>query len=191
MTGLTDKFGGTATTEKKKSSVITVSPTGELSEQIEAYIIADRQTKDAKAHQDLLAVSVKKGMDSLRINESIKIGDNISSVKANGLTLSTKAMYSKIETDATDRLNETFGDQFSQYFVTKSEVKLGEDALEDEEFIEALVELAQKAGVSFQVKDWLQPTKAFHVARTLDENVRNKSEELEVIKPYAPSLKAA
>lgn len=188
---LADKFGTTAKVEKKKSSVVEVIVSEELSEKIESYKIGDKQLKDIKAEQDLRAVAIKEGMNDLRINESIKIGDNISSVKANGLTLSTKAMYSKIDAVEAPRLQEEFGEQFNQFFVSKSEVKLGEDALENESFIDALVALAEDKRVTFDVKDWLKPTNAFHVARTLDADVRNKSDSIEIIKPYAPSLKAA
>jgi len=157
---------------------------------------AHADLKDAKARMAQAEAQIIPEAEKKRLEECAK-GEFQSSVAIDGMVVvSTKNQYSPISTEFEEDLQETFGDRYDEFFVKKSEVKVAAKALEDPEFVGKLVETfgSDVFGEYFEVTQKIAPTDAFHQQRSVNDEVREKAQEVMdqgIVKPYKPALKPA
>ena len=181
---------------KSKSKTPSVSLNGHEAD-IEDWIKANTDKKDAEARQAAAEAKFLDVAEKARLNECQKDGEFHSSVKVNEKILySTANRYSAIPNESEGKLEEVFGDKAEAYFKPKTEITLKDAALKDEKILEKLVAAvgAENFQTYFEVEQHISPTETFHEARSTDPEVGAKAAKLieaGILKPAKASCKLA
>jgi hypothetical protein len=99
--------------------------------------------------------------------------------------------------EAMAELQEKLGDMYQTYFAEQIDVKLSDQAVEDQQFLSDLLAFAQerlgdKFAEYFEVKQEFKPTAKFHEDLSTNPAVQEKAQPFLddfTIKPYAPTVK--
>jgi hypothetical protein len=168
-----------------------------LSPNIDAFYQAKKNEKTAKAQARKAEQLILEKATARRGDWCASQGRYESSVKmeAGGKKVTVKFpnRYSKIPTDEMDSLAEIYGDDASRYFKEKTVVELTNEALNDEEFVNGVMEAIgeEKFGRYFNVSEHLEVAKAYHEDRVTNPKLAEKHQEAVdqgLVKPTKPSV---
>jgi hypothetical protein len=181
--------------DKKKSNSKTPIVDIGCESDINNWIKAHDDKKDAEARIAECEALIIPKAEAARLSESMKCGKLVSSVKLNGkITFVTQQKYSDINTSNIDQLKNIFGEQYDQMFKSKVHVEFTDKATNDETLIEKLINLVgyDKFSEYFKVTENIVPTTSFHELKSTDKMLNNKASiatNAGLIKQYKPSIK--
>ena len=150
----------------------------ELMKTTEAIRLAIEKFKDAEAEKKRTQADGILAVEPLRMALCRQTGENLSSVKINGITYVHKVPHhtASIGVDREPAISALFGDRFPAYFVKKYEISVDPTKLSPE-----LLKALNAAGAEFTVT--IKPTRQYHDDRTMLADVAAKSEQVPEIKP--------
>lgn len=156
----------------------------ELHQNIGDFLEAKKQQKTAKANIARAEGAIIEAAAQARIDNCTRTGKYESSQKVGAstgtVTVKFPNRYSKIDPADEDALKEVYGeDQFERYFGEQTEVTMTQAAMDDEDFIETMMETLgeEKFGRYFDVSSHIAPKKNYHEARVLDKELAEKHQE--------------
>ncbi len=183
-------------TESKPSK--SKNPVIELPEQktaIKDWLKAASDLKDAEARKATAEESILPAAEKARIEACRRDGKYYSSVKVEDLvTISVQNRYSPINTSDFPAIEDLFGEKASDFFSTKTEIKLTDAALNDEKIIEKLINAVGEDNFKtfFEVKQSVVPTEIFHEGSAVNAEIGKKADALKangILKPYKAAVK--
>lgn len=181
---------------KSKSKTPVIVLTGH-DEDIQDWMQANQDKKDAEARQAAAEAKFFENAEKARLGECRRDGKYHSSVKINEKILyGVQNRYSAIPNEDQGKLDEIFGKKAEEYFKPKTEITLTDAALNDEKILEKLVAAvgADNFATYFAVEQHISPTETFHEARSTNPEVGDKANKLiesGVLKPAKASCKMA
>ena len=185
------------TSPAKKKSAHPEFEDESLAPNIESFYEAKKNEKSAKAKARKAEQLILERAESRRGDWCSSQGRYESSVKmgAGGQKVTVKFpnRYSKIATDELNSLEEIFGDDTEQYFKERTTVQLTPEALDDEKFVEQIMEALgeEKFGRYFDVSEHLEVAKHYHENRVTDPKLGAKHQEAVdagLVRPTKPSV---
>jgi len=187
---------------KKKSNVPVMeikNPTLEkrVRKYLDTYHKQQTTTGQLKKLEEEILPKVKEFHEKT-VQDSHTVPATVKLMLADGKTVSVdlaKNQYSKIKVDEEPHLKEVFGEDYESFFQKKLGIALTDEALKDKTILTKLVKAVGQDNFKkyFKVEHCLVPTERLHQERFLDEEVKNKAEQVideSVLKPYKPSFKA-
>lgn len=168
-----------------------------LAANIGAFYEAKKTEKTAKAQmrkaEQLILEKASKArgqycQDNGRYESSVKM-----SADGQKVTVKFPNRYSKISSDDMDAINEIFGDETERYFKEKTSVTMTEVAMNDEKFIDEMIETLgeDKFGRYFNVEEHIEVAKSYHESRVIDPKLAEKHQEAVdsgLVRPTKPSV---
>lgn len=155
-----------------------------LHQNIKDFLDAKKQAKTAKANIARAEGAIIDAAEKARIDNCTRTGKYESSHKVSAstgtVTVKFPNRYSKIDPEDEDSLKEVFGEaDYEKYFHEETEVVMTQAAMDDEKFIEEMIETLgeEKFGRYFDVSTHLAPKKNYHEARVLDPQLAEKHQE--------------
>lgn len=186
-----------APTKKKNAKPILEDES--LHKNIKDFLGAKKKQKEAKAEISRAEGAIINSAEKARVEHCTRTGKYESSHKVTAstgtVTVKFPNRYSKIPNDDEDALREVYEDDYDRYFREKTEVTMTEAAMNDEEFIEDMMERLGEETFEryFDVTSHIEPTKAYHEQRVTDASLADKHQEAVdqgLVAPTKPSLVA-
>lgn len=168
----------------KKKSAKPQLEAEELHQNIKDFLDAKKQAKTAKANIARAEGAIIEAAEKARVDNCTRTGKYESSHKVSAstgmVTVKFPNRYSKIDPDDEDALKEVYGEaDYEKYFHEETEVVMTQAAMDDEKFIEDMMETLgeEKFGRYFDVSTHLAPKKNYHEARVLDPQLAEKHQD--------------
>jgi len=191
----------TKTSAKKKNATPETELTDEnLCTKFDNWLEAKKQEKKAKADLKKNETDLIKHATDARLNECTRNGKYESSHKltndGKSVTVKFPNRYSKIDCDAEEDLREIFeDDDYNQYFKEKTTATMTEAAINDDEFIETVMEAIGEDKFSryFEITTHIEVAKIYHENRTTNASLAKKHEKAAdegLVSSTKPSLTA-
>jgi len=164
---------------------------------------AKKEEKDAKAKlkkaeagflDRVVEEHLKTCQRDSKYYSSIKAVVDDDDHKESKLTIKFANKYSKIASENEDELRSVYGDKYyDRFFEEKTEAKLTNKALNDEEFVKTITEAIgeEKFAEYFDVEQFILPKKTYHEARMIDQELAMKHEEAvdaDLVRSNKPSV---
>jgi hypothetical protein len=185
---------------KKKNATPELQVDGPLKAQLGQWLDAKKAEKTAKANLKKHETELIDAAAEAREAHCVRVGKYESSFKvtdgeAARVTVKFPNRYSKISTDDEETMREIYEDDYDRYFREKTEVKMTQEAVEDEDFIETVMNAIGEDRFEkyFDVSQHVEPTKAYHEERALNKGLAEKHQvaaDAGLVSPTKPSLVA-
>lgn len=184
-------------TPTKKTNSKPLLKDNSLNSNIKDFLNAKKKQKEAKAEIARAEGAIIEAAERARIVHCTRTGKYESSHKVASdegqVTVKFPNRYSKIPTDDEDGLREVFDDDYDRYFETKTEVTMTDAALNDESFIEEMLEKLgeEKFEEYFDVSAHIAVKKHYHENRVTDSKLAEKHKyavDQGLVTPTKPGL---
>ena len=182
--GLLSKMAKKSKAPAKKKGALPVHEAEDLHGNIKDFLDAKAQAKSAKASVARAEGAIISAAEKARIDGCTRTGKYESSQKVGAstgtVTVKFPNRYSKINCTDEDSLKEVYGERdFERYFGEETEVTMTQAAMDDEKFIEDMMETLgeEKFGRYFDVSSHIAPKKSYHEARVLDKELADKHQD--------------
>ena len=163
--------------KSKSSSVVVVDTQPEFIPVVDQFVSLKADEKNLKRDlDDTRGQIIKYARPEILTRSQVK-RDLIQSIKltTSGKTyvmVTERAEYPNLAEAALASVREIMGEMFDAYFVTKTTYQISPEALEDAQFVEALVQVAYPFPKEYLLrKETVVPTKSFHAARITDSKL--------------------
>ena len=186
---------------KKNTVPVMMVTDNKVKKAIVAFVRAKEQEKTAKANICKASEDIVPVAEKFHEAESISRGDVPASVKLqvkDGASVTVdvaKQQYSKIPIDQEEELRDLFGEDFDNYFEKVRTVQLSAKAIKDVDIMTKLIKAVGKERFHefFEVVSSFKPKPAFHVARFIGKEDKQKARSLineGKVVPFNPAVKA-
>ncbi len=168
-----------------------------LEKYVEQWV--DAKSRKDQAEQDIAEAEAEilPRSEEERIKASQAEGANQSTVVVNGkLAISQNKRFRNITAEALAELQKTFGSDSDRFFRTRTEVKVKESILENEELAAQLTAAIGEENLAkfFDVTETVVASEAFHVERSTNPECSKKAKtciDQGLITPYKATVKLA
>jgi hypothetical protein len=183
----------------KKSSSKPVLEDESLHKNIDDFLGAKKKQKEAKAEIARAEGAIISAAEKARVEHCTRTGKYESSHKVQAstgtVTVKFPNRYSKIPSGDEESLREIYDDDYDTYFREKTDVTMTEAAMNDEKFIEDMMEQLGEETFEryFEITSHIEPTKAYHEQRVTNEGLAEKHQEAVdqgLVNPTKPGLVA-
>ena len=183
----------------KKSNSKPVLEDESLHQNIGDFLDAKKKQKEAKAEISRAEGKIIEAAEKARVEHCTRTGKYESSHKVTAstgtVTVKFPNRYSKIPSEDEGNLREIYEDDYDRYFREKTTATMTEAAMNDEKFIEDMIEQLGEETFEryFEVTSHIEPTKAYHEQRVTNPGLADKHQEAVdqgLVTPTKPGLVA-
>lgn len=177
------KLAKKKTTKKKNTTPELVLEDEMLIKRQKDWLDAKKREKTAKADLKKNETDLIEAASNARVEHCTRAGKYESSHKVvhddNKITVKFPNRYSKIDCEHEEDLREIYEDDYNQYFKEKTEAIMTQAAVEDEEFIQTIMDAIgeEKFSRYFNVNSHIEVVKSYHENRVTNKNLAQKHQE--------------